>query len=594
MSAKRRKTSAAATDASADAKTKPVVKVEVDSGLASSSVDVVDAAGSASSSPSRRGRQAPVQAQGQGAAARARKIKEEDQGQRTMKLKKVETAATHIDAGGALFAATAESVIVIDEGSEDADAVEAVAAKPSKSKKKQSAGKVPSKGSGAAVDIEECAADSSCQRHALRSCAAIQDALLQWYDKHHRVLPWRQSVAQPSPALHGSSVQQKAYAVWVSEIMCQQTQIATVLAYYERWMGLWPTVHALAAASLDDVHKVWAGLGYYSRATRLHSGAQALVAKSDGCLPTTAEALARDVPGIGPYTAAAIASIAFGERKGAVDGNAIRVHSRLTAVGGDQKAKAVCTHLWQTADALAQHDRPGDINQAVMELGALVCTPQKPKCSECPLKQHCTAALVCANSKQVASPHNSKCVLCGDAPITDVTQLPRKTPKKAPTPETLAVAVIYFEDREAGCKKFLTVQRPATGLLANMWEFPNYTTADDTKDHASTLTEKSGVSCEWRPAGTVKHVFSHLVHTYVVMTAKVDGEADARLAPLQLQTRASQWLSEDELAKAAVSTNMRKVFAQALQSLSKPQPLSKQKGGAKGTKKQLTLAGFLS
>uniref|UniRef100_A0A8B9VX94 Adenine DNA glycosylase n=1 Tax=Anas zonorhyncha TaxID=75864 RepID=A0A8B9VX94_9AVES len=216
---------------------------------------------------------------------------------------------------------------------------------------------------------------------------ALRGRLLAWYDQSKRDLPWRAlAVTEPD-------VNRRAYAVWVSEIMLQQTQVATVIDYYNRWMQKWPTLQALAEASLEEVNELWAGLGYYSRGKRLQEAARKVVSELAGQMPRTAEELQKLLPGVGRYTAGAIASISYGQATGVVDGNVIRVLCRLRCIGADPSSPPVIDRLWAMANALVDRSRPGDFNQALMELGATVCTPKAPLCGECPVKQHCRARL---------------------------------------------------------------------------------------------------------------------------------------------------------------------------------------------------------
>lgn len=203
---------------------------------------------------------------------------------------------------------------------------------------------------------------------------AIGRALLAWYAQHRRELPWRQSL--------------DPYAVWVSEMMLQQTRVATVIPYFQRWMQRFPTVASLARAQESDVLHAWQGLGYYSRARNLQRAAALMVAEHAGRVPERiAELLA--LPGIGPYSAGAIASIAYGHAEPLVDGNVIRVLARLCALRGDPNRAPLKAVLWEVARSLVPADAPGDFNQALMELGATVCTPRNPRCSACPLAAHC-------------------------------------------------------------------------------------------------------------------------------------------------------------------------------------------------------------
>ncbi len=198
--------------------------------------------------------------------------------------------------------------------------------------------------------------------------ARIRSRLLRWYDSGKRDLPWRKD--------------RDAYGVWVSEIMLQQTRVAVVIPYYERFIRRFPTVYDLAAAQESEVLTLWSGLGYYRRARMLHQAAKRVVAEHEGRLPVSAAGL-RQLPGVGRYTAAAIASICFAERAAVVDGNVERVLERLHG------RKLSSAEHWQQAEALISPSRPGDFNQAIMELGATVCTPQSPRCSSCPLRSIC-------------------------------------------------------------------------------------------------------------------------------------------------------------------------------------------------------------
>jgi A/G-specific adenine glycosylase len=243
---------------------------------------------------------------------------------------------------------------------------------------------------------------------------AARRRLLAWYRKNRRDLPWRRT--------------KDPYAIWVSEIMLQQTRVKAAIPYYERFLARFPDVHALARARIDDVLAVWSGLGYYGRARHLHEAAHR-VAK-DG-FPRT-EAQWRELPGIGPYAAAAISSIAFSERAAAVDGNVVRVLSRFHATHGPVR---------ELADAWLPPRAPGDHNQAVMELGATLCTPRAPLCPRCPLSSACKGR---ADPSRYPKPRRR-------APITE---------------ERLSVALVVRDG------KVQLRRRPATGLLAGMWELP--------------------------------------------------------------------------------------------------------------------------
>ncbi|KAM5266483.1 adenine DNA glycosylase isoform 3-T3 [Hipposideros larvatus] len=247
----------------------------------------------------------------------------------------------------------------------------------------------PSVPDGLAKRQEEVVLQASVSPyHLFRDTAEVtvfRESLLSWYDQEKRDLPWRRR------AEGEMDLNRRAYAVWVSEVMLQQTQVATVINYYTQWMQKWPTLQDLASASLEEVNQLWAGLGYYSRGRRLQEGARKVVEELGGHVPRTAETLQRLLPGVGRYTAGAIASIAFGQATGVVDGNVVRVLCRVRAIGADPSSTLVSQQLWSLAQQLVDPARPGDFNQAAMELGATVCTPQRPLCSQCPVQSLCRA-----------------------------------------------------------------------------------------------------------------------------------------------------------------------------------------------------------
>jgi A/G-specific adenine glycosylase len=265
--------------------------------------------------------------------------------------------------------------------------------------------------------------------------AELAAAIAQHYSAVRRDLPWRRS--------------RDPYAIWVSEIMLQQTRVQTVIPYWQRWMATFPTVRALADAPLDDVLAAWAGLGYYSRARNLQKGAQTIVAKLAGALPSRASEL-RAVPGIGPYTAGAIASIAFGERTPLVDGNVARVLSRVYAIASDIKSTAGQRELWKRAgalvDALPASMAPGDLNQGIMELGATLCSPTQPRCLVCPIAAGCAANQRGAQTK---------------FPVI----APRKRTHELPVLERFALWL------HAG-DEIVLARRVPDGLFGGLWELP--------------------------------------------------------------------------------------------------------------------------
>ena len=238
----------------------------------------------------------------------------------------------------------------------------------------------------------------------------FRESLLKWYDLNRRKLPWRgdemitgvSDVLSPKKNEEARQIQQQQqqrrvepYGTWVSEIMCQQTRVETVVAYYLRWMKRFPDIATLSKASDDEVNEAWVGLGYYRRARLLRNGAKYVMEHHQGKVPSTVEELLK-IPGIGPYTAGAIASIAFARHRPLVDGNVIRVLSRLRALAGNAKSVKLKNNCWSIAEKLVSKNdssfsRPGDFNQALMELGATVCSPKSPKCEICPVQSHCRA-----------------------------------------------------------------------------------------------------------------------------------------------------------------------------------------------------------
>ncbi|NWS42061.1 MUTYH glycosylase, partial [Probosciger aterrimus] len=395
---------------------------------------------------------------------------------------------------------------------------------------------------------------------------ALRGDLLAWYDRCKRDLPWRTRAATEPDA------DRRAYAVWVSEIMLQQTQVATVIDYYNRWMQKWPTLQALAQASLEEVNELWAGLGYYSRGKRLQEAAKKVVSELAARMPRTAEDLQKLLPGVGRYTAGAIASISYGQATGVVDGNVIRVLCRLRCIGADSSSPAVIDRLWDMANALVDRNRPGDFNQALMELGATVCVPKAPLCGECPVKQHCRARLRKLLGKPTPVPDVEDCG-AGGCPLCPpaaepwdsslgVTNFPRKAAKKQARVARAATCVL----ERRGCHRapeYLIVQRPSSGLLAGLWEFPSLPQAQDLQEekqrealaeHLQAWIGQPVVAGDLQLIGEVVHIFSHIHQTYVVYSLSVDG--DVTLDPASSPSR---WVTEEEFHASAVSTAMKKV-----------------------------------
>jgi A/G-specific adenine glycosylase len=345
-------------------------------------------------------------------------------------------------------------------------------------------------------------------------------ALLGWYDRSRRALPWRTAPGRRADP----------YRVWLSEIMLQQTTVKAVIPYYLEFLRRWPSVEALAAASLDDVLAAWAGLGYYSRARNLHACARAVVERYGGSFPP-AEAALQELPGIGPYTAAAIAAIAFGAPATAVDGNVERVVARLFGVmDALPAAKPVLRRL---AQGLTPAQRAGDHAQAMMDLGATVCTPRRPSCPQCPVAEWCVA-------------HSQ-----GIAPI-----LPVRTPK-AERPLRLAVAFVAV--REDGAVLFR--RRHETGLLGGMLEAPS-TEWIETLPRPEEALLAAPVRGDWRTVpGIVTHTFTHFRLEALVYRAHVP--AAARLTSSADAPRC-RWVPQRDLDDVALPSVMRKIVAHAL------------------------------
>ena len=297
----------------------------------------------------------------------------------------------------------------------------------------------------------------------------VAPLLLKWFRKNARDLPWRKT--------------KDPYAIWVSEIMLQQTQVDTVEPYYCRFLKRFPTVRRLARARLDTVLKLWEGLGYYSRARNLHLAAKTMVRDYDGNVPQTKQALLA-LPGIGPYTAGAIASIAFNEDEPLVDGNVIRVLCRLFRIRGNPKSGAVQKRLWRLAKELLPSGRAGRFNQAMMELGATVCAPRRPSCDACPLRKICSAQ---EHGEQEILPYRAS---------------------KGPLPrQEVVVGIIYKNGR------ILIDKRPPNGLLGGLWEFPGGK-VENGESHTAALKrevrEELGITIRiGSPLITVQHAYSH-------------------------------------------------------------------------------------
>ncbi|XP_077190082.1 adenine DNA glycosylase isoform X2 [Paroedura picta] len=404
--------------------------------------------------------------------------------------------------------------------------------------------------------------------------------LLAWYNNCKRDLPWRKLAAAEADA------DRRAYAVWVSEVMLQQTQVASVINYYNRWMQKWPTLQDLAGASLEEVNELWSGLGYYSRGKRLQEGARKIVSEMAGHMPRTAEELQKLLPGVGKYTAGAIASIAFGQVTGVVDGNVIRVLCRIRAIGADPTNSAVTDRFWALSHMLVDPAHPGDFNQAMMELGAMVCSPRTPLCMECPVRQHCRAHHRMEKELEdsakrltgrTASKYSSvpdveecgNCSLCLPPsevwdPGLGVANFPRKAAKKQPRIESTATCVLQRKCHEDTPEYFI-VQRPSTGLLAGLWEFPSVLGPGQEKQQKATMANhlRAWVGSDvtvghLQHVGEVLHIFSHIRQTYTVYFLNLDKyEGNCKMEAGLLPCR---WVTKAEFQNSAVSTAMKKVL----------------------------------
>ncbi len=299
------------------------------------------------------------------------------------------------------------------------------------------------------------------------------EALLVWFDRHRRELPWR--------VVQDGAERPDGYRVWVSEIMLQQTRVETVIPYYDRFLARYPTVGALAAADVEDLLAVWSGLGYYRRARQMHAAAAEIVRR--GAFPNTLEGL-RELPGIGEYTAAAIGSIAFGIEVAVLDGNVERVIARYLALAGDPKAKAIRRQLAAAAGELLDARRPGDSNQALMELGATLCIPRRPKCLLCPLALDCRARAE-----------------------GDPSRYP--PPRKRRAQVRLRRMLAWVESPEG----ILLFRRPEDSpLLAGTWELPGFDRAapDPPQEPAQVLAAKYGGQWTIGPKiAKIRHAITH-------------------------------------------------------------------------------------
>lgn len=346
--------------------------------------------------------------------------------------------------------------------------------------------------------------------------AALHAALIGWFEAHRADLPWRRT--------------RDPYAIWLSEMMLQQTQVATVIPYYERFLTRFPTVEALAAAPLDDVLKTWEGLGYYSRARNLHRAAKMIVDDLGGQFPNTVDGLLA-LPGVGRYTAGAIASIAFDQDAPILDGNVIRVLARVFNISGDVTQHATQRELWALSEQLVPTGQAALWNEGLMELGRRICTPRSPDCERCPIAAFCEARKLGVQE-----------------------QRPVKTPK-AKTPHYDVTAGIIR--REDGC--MLITQRPTDKMLGGLWEFPG-----GKREPGETLIEclkreiREELAIEidvGRQIATVRHGYTHFSITlYAFECQYISGE------PQAIDCAAWAWVGLDDLEKYALPVTDRKII----------------------------------
>lgn len=338
-------------------------------------------------------------------------------------------------------------------------------------------------------------------------------ALLTWYDAHRRELPWRARPGEKSDP----------YQVWLSEIMLQQTTVAAVAPYYRAFLKRWPNVRALANASLDDVLGAWAGLGYYSRARNLHRAAQIVASNHKGALPHASAEL-RKLPGIGAYTSAAIAAIAFNEQIAALDANGERVIARQFAIR--EPLPKSRPHLRKLAQQIVPFDRPGDFTQAMMDLGSAICTPKKPDCRHCPMKAHCRGFALGIAEK-----------------------LPRKTAKQM-RPLKRGAAFVAIDGRGS----IYLEKRPENGLLGAMLQPPLGTWEKSFPKHETVLKQAPFTGSWQKQPGIVRHGFTHF-----------ELEMEVYVAAFQRRPNGEgKWYAPEELPNIALPTVMRKVISHAL------------------------------
>lgn len=330
-----------------------------------------------------------------------------------------------------------------------------------------------------------------CESIPPRQLPYLRTSLLNWFDRHARDLPWRRT--------------RDPYAIWISEVMLQQTQVATVVPYFERFLAAFPDVPALAAASEQDVLRLWEGLGYYRRARSLHEAARQIQSNHGGVFPSDAQDLSQ-LPGLGRYTVNAVLSQAFDQRLPILEANSRRVLCRILGIEDDPAQAAVQNRLWQAAETLLPSQRVGHFNQALMEVGALVCTPARPACDTCPLTKYCVAR---AKNLQDVIPR-------------------RSPPPRIETVEETAL-VLWRHDR------VLLVKRPPSGRWANMWEFPHVPLQSGESHGQAALHLLEALGMHGRMGGEIariQHSVTRFRITLVCLTGTfVSGRFTSKLYP---------------------------------------------------------------
>ncbi len=391
--------------------------------------------------------------------------------------------------------------------------------------------------------------------HFCKDPSAIHNLLLKWFEANKREMPWRTTC---SP-----------YRTLVSEIMLQQTQVATVIPYFERWMDAYPTIQDLSKATEDDILILWKGLGYYSRGTRLLKASKMIVSEFDGKIPNNKKELLK-ISGIGPYTAGAILSIAYNQKEPLVDGNVIRVFSRLFAIlkRPEEKIsfenhKTVEDYIWHIAEKLLPDENVGFFNEALMELGSEICTSKNAKCIQCPLSSVCQLNLYIKKQNSMKTNQffakksinktnihgdTSTCELCDieDCHLLEISDIPAPKPRNAN--KTKINNVLYITDNKG---QFFVEKRPSKGLLAGMWQFP-MTELKSKDEMQSYLANLNCTHIVFK--GSLVHVFTHFKQKLDIVICCCESTT------LFDQEFKGQWITKEELNNYPLWTGMQKVY----------------------------------